>query len=62
MRYRSYDDKGSIFGIDLAPRSLYVMKADIRWQWEHSILPVKDKRYSVTLRTLADKGARRAQR
>ena len=62
MRYRSYDDKDLIYGIDLAPRSLYVLKEDIRWQWEHSIPPVKNKRYSVTLRTLADKDTQRAKR
>ena len=62
MRYRAYLDKGSIFGLDLAPRSLYVMKDDIRWQWEHSIPPVKERRYSVTLRTLAAAGTRRSRR
>jgi alkylated DNA repair dioxygenase AlkB len=62
MRYRAYADKGSIFGIDLAPRSLYVMKDDIRWQWEHSIAPVKDTRYSITLRTRVDDEIRYSKR
>ena len=62
MRYRAFADKESIFGIELAPRSLYVMKDDIRWQWEHSIPSVKGQRYSITLRTLADKGSGRSKR
>ena len=33
-------------------RSLYVMKDEARSQWQHSISPVKSKRYSITLRTL----------
>ena len=33
-------------------RSLYVMKDEARSQWQHSIAPVKSKRYSITLRTL----------
>ena len=58
MRFRAFVDKGSIFGLDLAPSSLYVMKDDIRWKWKHSIPPVKAKRYSITLRTLASNGSR----
>ena len=38
---------------DLEPRSIYVMRGDIRWRWQHSILPTKALRYSVTMRTLA---------
>ena len=35
------------------PRSLYVMRGPIRWQWQHSMLPMKELRYSITLRTRA---------
>ncbi len=59
MRYRQYSDKGSIFALELQPRSLYVMKDDIRWKWEHSIPPVESTRYSITLRTLAVDGTAR---
>jgi alkylated DNA repair dioxygenase AlkB len=47
--------------IELAPRSAYVLKGVVRREFEHSIPPVKGKRYSVTFRTLvADhKGPRR---
>ena len=53
MRFRAFADKHTVFGIDLKPRSIYVMQDDIRWKWEHSIPPVKATRYSITLRTLA---------
>lgn len=33
-------------------RSLYVMRDEARTQWQHSILPVSSRRYSITLRTL----------
>ncbi len=33
-------------------RSFYVIKGEVRIDWEHSISPVKDRRYSITLRTL----------
>jgi alkylated DNA repair dioxygenase AlkB len=36
----------------LAPRSLYVMRRKIRSDWEHSIPPVKELRYSITFRTV----------
>lgn len=32
--------------------SLYVMEGPARTEWQHSIAPVKDIRYSITLRTL----------
>ena len=37
---------------ELAPRSAYVMKGVVRRDYEHSIPPVQQKRYSVTFRTL----------
>jgi alkylated DNA repair dioxygenase AlkB len=36
-------------------RSLYVMEGPSRSEWQHSIAPVKNKRYSITLRTLKEK-------
>jgi alkylated DNA repair dioxygenase AlkB len=37
--------------LELAPRSAYAMGGDARWQWQHSVPPVPDLRYSVTMRT-----------
>ena len=41
-----------IIPVPLAPRSLYLITDDARTVWEHSTAPVKDTRYSITLRTL----------
>jgi alkylated DNA repair dioxygenase AlkB len=40
------------------PRSLYVMEGSGRWQWQHSIPPGRDLRYSITFRTLRTVNAR----
>lgn len=36
----------------LAPRSVYVLSGAARMEWEHSIPPVRELRYSITFRTL----------
>ena len=41
-----------IVGLELAPRSAYVMRGPARWAWQHSVAPVPALRYSVTMRTL----------
>jgi alkylated DNA repair dioxygenase AlkB len=38
--------------LDAAPRSLYMMDGESRQTWEHSIPPVEQRRYSITLRTM----------
>jgi alkylated DNA repair dioxygenase AlkB len=43
----------------LAPRSAYVFDGEARWQWQHSIPPMKGLRYSVTFRTLRPRPADR---
>ena len=43
---------GKITSIVLEPGSVYVMRGPARWQYQHSIPPVKELRYSITLRTL----------
>ncbi|MGE5168965.1 MAG: alpha-ketoglutarate-dependent dioxygenase AlkB [Rudaea sp.] len=54
MRFRPWDDRGNraaTFALELAPRSLYVMRDDIRWGFQHHIPPVEALRYSITFRT-----------
>jgi len=55
MRFRPYEaqDARHTVALDLAPRSVYVMREAIRWDWQHSMLPTKELRYSITLRTRA---------
>lgn len=38
--------------VDLPPRSLYRLSGEVRWDWEHSIAPLAETRWSVTFRTL----------
>jgi len=53
MRFRRYPpEKGAkVFNLDLAPRSAYVLRDEIRWRWQHSVAPTKELRYSITFRT-----------
>jgi alkylated DNA repair dioxygenase AlkB len=53
MRFRRYPpEKGArVFVLDLEPRSVYVLRDEIRWRWQHSVAPAKELRYSVTFRT-----------
>jgi alkylated DNA repair dioxygenase AlkB len=37
----------------LAPRSAYRLSGSARHQWQHSIPPLEQQRYSITFRTLA---------
>jgi alkylated DNA repair dioxygenase AlkB len=56
MRFRPLEaraDPKQAFVLDLEPRSLYVMQGPIRWLWQHSLLPARELRYSITLRTRA---------
>ncbi len=48
------------FTLNVEPRSAYLLRGDARHVWEHSIPPVADLRYSITLRTMrpAKAGAR----
>jgi hypothetical protein len=43
--------------ITLAPRSAYLLRGPVREQWQHSIPPAEQLRYSVTFRTLTESEA-----
>jgi alkylated DNA repair dioxygenase AlkB len=53
MRFRPYPPKkgAKVFVLDLEPRSVYVLRDEIRWRWQHSVAPTRELRYSVTFRT-----------
>src|SRR5688572_23344091 len=53
MRFRPYPaQKGAkVFMLDLEPRSVYVLRDEIRWRWQHSVAPTRELRYSITFRT-----------
>lgn len=44
--------------LEVAPRSVYLLSGEARWNWEHSITPGDCLRFSITFRTLSDKGRR----
>lgn len=44
--------RNAVISIPVKKRSLYVMQGPARADWQHSIAPVKQLRYSITLRTL----------
>ena len=47
--------------LDLEPGSAYLLSREARWDWEHRILPGDRLRFSITFRTLSDKGRRIAE-
>jgi alkylated DNA repair dioxygenase AlkB len=52
LRFRRRTAKGwDRFGLNLAPRSAYLLDGEARQVWEHSIAPAPAPRYSVTFRT-----------
>jgi alkylated DNA repair dioxygenase AlkB len=58
FRFRPYDKakqhRKAILSTEIARRSLYILRDEARTDWEHSIMPVKKERYSITLRTLRE--------
>jgi alkylated DNA repair dioxygenase AlkB len=37
--------------IELEPRSVYLLRGAARWQWQHTVSPTRELRYSITFRT-----------
>ena len=57
LRFRRRIDGGfQRTSIELAPRSAYLLSGEAREQWEHVIAAHEALRYSITFRTLSDKG------
>lgn len=56
FRLRPYDKakqhRKAVISFPVLRRSLYIMKETSREEWEHSISPVNETRFSITLRTL----------
>jgi len=63
MRFRRYPPvqpkKADVLSLELAPRSAYVLRAEARWGWQHSVAPTPALRYSITFRTRSALGRRR---
>jgi alkylated DNA repair dioxygenase AlkB len=56
MRFRRYppQPRARAIIIELAPRSIYRLEGEARWNWQHSVPPTPALRYSITFRTLRD--------
>ncbi len=56
MRFRRRKDaKFERFALPLVPRSVYHLSDEVRNDWEHSISPIEEPRWSITFRTLRDR-------
>ena len=54
-RFRLRRKQGNIWqraAIELQPRSAYLLRGPVRREWEHSIPPLEQLRYSVTFRSV----------
>lgn len=57
LRFRQRSSSGfRRASLAVAPRSAYLISGEARWEWEHRIMPGDQLRFSVTFRTLSDKG------
>jgi alkylated DNA repair dioxygenase AlkB len=53
MRFQPAEgQRRQTWALELPPRSLYVLTGSAREEWQHSISPVKESRWSITFRTL----------
>ncbi len=55
LRFRPYPPdaprRADLVKLDVAPRSIYRIRGEARWGWQHSVPPVERLRWSVTFRT-----------
>jgi alkylated DNA repair protein (DNA oxidative demethylase) len=63
LRFRQRTPSGfKRANLEVAPRSAYLLSGEVRHEWEHSIAPGEVLRFSITFRTLSEKGRRIAAR
>jgi DNA oxidative demethylase len=53
---RGKRERRRVWEVELEPRSGYVLSGEARRSWEHSIPATKEPRYSITFRTLRERG------
>jgi DNA oxidative demethylase len=59
LRFRQRTSSGfRRASVEVAPRSAYLLAGEARHDWEHSIPPGQSLRFSITFRTLSEKGRR----
>jgi alkylated DNA repair dioxygenase AlkB len=63
LRFRKRSEAGfDRANVEVEPRSAYLLSGAARHEWEHSIVPGETLRFSITFRTLSEKGRRAAER
>ena len=56
LRFRRRDGRAfRRFSFDAQPRSAYLLSGEIRHEWEHSIAPMEQMRFSITFRSRVDR-------
>ena len=61
MRFRQRTPSGFRRAtVHLEPRSAYLLSGEVRHEWEHSIAPGDTLRFSITFRTLSERGRKLA--
>jgi alkylated DNA repair dioxygenase AlkB len=61
MRFRQRTGAGfRRANVPLEPRSAYLLSGEVRHEWEHSIVPGDCLRFSITFRTLSERGRKLA--
>lgn len=59
MRFRRRDgDRWRRVNVPLEPRELYHLSGEVRRDWEHSIAPIDQTRWSITFRSFSAQGLR----
>lgn len=62
LRFRQRKPNGfRRFSLPVEPRSAYLLSGEVRHDWEHSIAPGEQLRFSITFRTLSEFGRRKAE-
>ena len=57
LRFRRRNPRGfDRTRLEVARRSAYLLSGEVRRDWEHSIAPGDELRFSITFRTLSEKG------
>ncbi|MBB6366677.1 alkylated DNA repair dioxygenase AlkB [Xanthomonas sacchari] len=54
LKFRPYPDEPAtrkVLQLDVAPRSIYKMTDEARWDWQHSTAPTAELRWSITFRS-----------
>jgi alkylated DNA repair protein (DNA oxidative demethylase) len=61
LRFRQRTENGfRRASVEVQPRSAYLLSGESRWDWEHSISPGAELRFSITFRTLSERGRSKA--